>query len=103
MFSELLAKSGLYYNLVKKQSELNLPGDKREVHKIFLIKGVTDGGSAAVPENTFGDDVEAVGAAAGAREGRESRSSALSELVVPDDVIREIAERSCLAASWTLD
>ena len=76
---------------------------KEKYTKYSSLKGVTDGGSAAVPENTFGDDVEAVGAAAGAREGRESRSSALSELVVPDDVIREIAERSCLAASWTLD
>ena len=74
-----------------------------KVHKIVLIKSLTDGESAPVPENTFGDDVEAVGAAAGAREGRESRSSALSELVVPDDVIREIAERSGLAALWSLD
>ena len=79
--TELLAKSGLYYNLVKKQSNAsNMPdlaGDEEESQTLTTVE----------------EDVEMVGTSDEGKGGRSSVNTPLSELVVPADVIREIAER----------
>ena len=82
--TELLAKSGLYYNLVKKQSNANNMPD------------LADNGAKEEPKTltTVEEDVEMVGTSEEANKpNRSSVNTPLSELVVPADVIREIAER----------
>ena len=83
--TELLAKSGLYYNLVKKQSNANNMPDH-----------LADGAEGEPKTlTTVEEDVEMVGTGnvEGNKPGRSSVNTPLSELVVPADVIREIAER----------
>ena len=81
--AELLAKSGLYYNLVKKQSNTsNMPDH------------LADGAQEPKTLTTVEEDVEMVGRSEEAnKRSRSSVNTPLSELVVPADVIREIAER----------
>ena len=79
--SELLEKSGLYYNLVKKQSNTNnmpdLSGDAEDLQTLATVE----------------EDAEMVGARSEGKDRPSSVNTPLSELVVPADVIREIAER----------
>ena len=75
--AELLTKSGLYYNLIKRQSSTKMPERNESQGQMNNIY--------------FGDDVEAVDTTNDGLSGRVN--TPLSELVVPDDVIREIAER----------
>ena len=76
--TELLAKSGLYYNLVKKQNNANnMPDPEKE----------------SQPLTTVEEDVEMGGTSDEGKAARSSVNTPLSELVVPADVIREIAER----------
>ena len=79
--NELLEKSGLYYNLVKKQSNTNnmpdLSGDAEDLQTLATVE----------------EDAEMVGARSEGKDRPSSVNTPLSELVVPADVIREIAER----------
>ena len=77
--SELLEKSGLYYNLVKKQSNTNNVPDLsgEELQTLATVE----------------EDAEMVGARSEGKDRPSSVNTPLSELVVPADVIREIAER----------
>ena len=79
--SELLEKSGLYYNLVKKQSNTNnvpdLSGDSKELQTLATVE----------------EDAEMAGPRSEGKDRPSSVITPLSELVVPADVIREIAER----------
>ena len=77
--AELIAKSGLYFNLVKKQSTSKSMGDLANVEEESL--------------GTERDDNEVVRKKSGEVATRSSVNTPLSELVVPADVIREIAER----------
>ena len=77
--AELIAKSGLYFNLVKKQSTSKSLGDLAGVEEESL--------------GTDRDDNEMVRKKSGEVATRSSVNTPLSELVVPADVIREIAER----------
>ena len=77
--AELIAKSGLYFNLVKKQSTSKSMGDLAGVEEESL--------------GTERDDNEVVRKKSGEVATRSSVNTPLSELVVPADVIREIAER----------
>ena len=77
--AELIAKSGLYFNLVKKQSTSKSMGDLANVEEESL--------------GTDRDDNEMVRKKSGEVATRSSVNTPLSELVVPADVIREIAER----------
>ena len=77
--AELIAKSGLYFNLVKKQSTSKSMGDLANVEEESL--------------GTDREDNEMVRKKSGEVATRSSVNTPLSELVVPADVIREIAER----------
>ena len=77
--AELIAKSGLYFNLVKKQSTSKSLGDLAGVEEESL--------------GTDREDNEMVRKKSGEVATRSSVNTPLSELVVPADVIREIAER----------
>ena len=77
--AELIAKSGLYFNLVKKQSTSKSMGDLAGVEEESL--------------GTDREDNEVVRKKSGEVATRSSVNTPLSELVVPADVIREIAER----------
>ena len=77
--AELIAKSGLYFNLVKKQSTSKSMGDLANVEEESL--------------GTDREDNEVVRKKSGEVATRSSVNTPLSELVVPADVIREIAER----------
>ena len=77
--AELIAKSGLYFNLVKKQSTSKSMGDLANVEEESL--------------GTEREDNEVVRKKSGEVATRSSVNTPLSELVVPADVIREIAER----------
>ena len=77
--AELIAKSGLYFNLVKKQSTSKSLGDLANVEEESL--------------GTDREDNEMVRKKSGEVATRSSVNTPLSELVVPADVIREIAER----------
>ena len=77
--AELIAKSGLYFNLVKKQSTSKSLGDLAGVEEESL--------------GTDREDNEVVRKKSGEVATRSSVNTPLSELVVPADVIREIAER----------
>ena len=77
--AELIAKSGLYFNLVKKQSTSKSMGDLANVEEESLC--------------TDREDNEMVRKKSGEVATRSSVNTPLSELVVPADVIREIAER----------
>ena len=77
--AELIAKSGLYFNLVKKQSTSKSMGDLANVEEESL--------------GTDRDDNEVIRRKSGEVATRSSVNTPLSELVVPADVIREIAER----------
>ena len=77
--AELIAKSGLYFNLVKQQSTSKSMGDLANVEEESL--------------GTEREDNEVVRKKSGEVATRSSVNTPLSELVVPADVIREIAER----------
>ena len=77
--AELIANSGLYFNLVKKQSTSKSMGDLANVEEESL--------------GTDREDNEMVRKKSGEVATRSSVNTPLSELVVPADVIREIAER----------